>query len=50
MAFVKEGSPQRLNVMTNTCEVCRQRTASCVENGKMVCNDCRSKETSQIVE
>jgi len=46
MSFLKQGTPQPMKVASSLCEICGQNQAVCLENGKMVCNNCRDTSTN----
>lgn len=41
MAFQKFGSPQKMTILSGTCQVCNSAPAKFNINGKMICEHCK---------
>ena len=47
MSFLKTGSPQPLEVMTDICEKCKKNKAEFNVNGQMLCSTCKDELTKE---
>jgi len=41
MSFKKTGAPQRIKIATGVCEICGNKQACFLKDGKLVCKDCK---------
>jgi len=44
MSFEKIGTPQPIKIASGLCEICGSKSGNKVVKGKILCNDCASKE------
>lgn len=41
--FHKQGTPQPIKIASGVCEICGEKPATTLSNGKMVCEECKAK-------
>jgi hypothetical protein len=47
MAFLKQGTPQPFKISSCVCESCNKNPGTILVNGKMLCEDCKQKESTK---
>lgn len=48
MPFIKQGTPQPINVLEDLCSVCKDRKATKNVDGKLVCDLCAANLEKEL--